>query len=110
MLAALNVTSFTTLKDQSEFLFRKGQFFEVTNDLRSAMTLYPKVIEMAENNPWYFGAASCLQLGYIYKNANDIKLAEKYFERVLSYRKHPYKSIYDMKAKAALAELEKIKN
>ena len=110
MLAALNGTSFSTLKDQSEFLFRKGQFFEVTNDLRSAMALYPKVIEMAGNNPWYFGAASCLQLGNIYKNANDIKLAEKYFERVLSYRKQPYKSIYDMKAKAALAELEKIKN
>jgi uncharacterized protein HemY len=69
-----------------------------------------KVIEMTSNNPWYFGAASCLQLGNIYKNGNEFGLARKYFERVLSYRKHAYKNNFDIKAKAALAELEKIKN
>jgi tetratricopeptide (TPR) repeat protein len=110
MISNLTTSSFSNLKDQTEFLYRKARFLQVTNDLRSASGLYLKVIEMTSNNPWYFGAASCLQLGNIYKNGNEFGLARKYFERVLSYRKHAYKNNFDIKAKAALAELEKIKN
>jgi tetratricopeptide (TPR) repeat protein len=109
LIATLSSTSFASPKEQAEFLFRKARLAHVMKDLRTAAGLYQKIIEVVAGNPWYFGAGSCLQLGYIYNHQNEIILAEKYFKRALEYRKYPNKGSIDTKAKAALAELEKIK-
>ena len=95
-----------TPKEQTEFYYRKARLAHKTNDLVSAKTLYLQCITLTKDNPWYFGANSALQIGYIAQEQRDYATAKKYFELALSYKRHEYKSSIDSKAKFALEQIK----
>ncbi len=94
-----------TLKDQTEYYYRKARLAHKTGELPVAKLFYQQSIDMAGENPWYFAPNSALQLGYIAQTQKDKVLAKKYFEKALSYKRHEYKNSIDSKAKSALDQL-----
>lgn len=97
------------LRDQIEFLYRKGRLAHKMGDLVLAKTLYQQCIDLNKENPWYFAPNSALQMGYIYRDQKDYGQAKKYFELALNYRRHEYKSSIDTKARFALDQLKSAK-
>ncbi len=94
-----------SLKDQTEYYYRKARLAHKTGELPVAKLFYQQSIDMAGENPWYFAPNSALQLGYIARTQKDKVLAKKYFEKALSYKRHEYKNSIDSKAKSALEQL-----
>jgi tetratricopeptide (TPR) repeat protein len=99
----------TTLKEQTEYYYRKARLAHRTGDISGAKLFYQQSIDMTKNNPWYFGANSALQLGYIAKEQKDFARARKYFELALSFPKHEYKNSIDSKARTELELLSPLK-
>ncbi len=96
-------------KDQTEYYYRKARLAHRTGELSAAKIFYQQSIDMTKNNPWYFGANSALQLGYIAKDQKDYVKAKKYFELALSFPKHEYKNSIDSKARTELEWLATVK-
>src|SRR5258708_9646561 len=94
-----------TLKDQTEYYYRKARLSHKTGELPVAKLFYQQSIDMAGENPWYFAPNSALQLGYIAQTQKDKVLAKKYFDKALSYKRHEYKNSIDSKATSALDQL-----
>ncbi len=98
-----------TSKEQTEYYYRKARLAHRTGEIAAAKLFYQQSIDMTKNNPWYFGANSALQLGYIFKDQKDFANARKYFELALSYPKHEYKNSIDSKARTELELLNQTK-
>jgi len=109
MFQTIQPSDLKTYKEQVEYYYRKARLAHKTNDINAAKLFYMQSIDMTGDNPWYFGANSALQLGYIYQAAGDLKNARVYFEKALSYKKHEYKNSIDSKAKSALEQLSEVK-
>lgn len=109
VLATLVPADLPSLKEKTEYYYRKARLAHRTGELASAKLFYQQSIDMTQNNPWYFGANSALQLGYIAKDQKDFTTARKYFELALSYPKHEYKNSIDSKARTELELLTTIK-
>ena len=105
MLQTILPNDLKNYKEQVEYYYRKARLAHKTHDLSAAKLFYMQSIDMTGDNPWYFGANSALQLGYIYQGSGDYKNARKYFEKALAYKKHEYKNSIDSKAKSALEQL-----
>lgn len=109
VLASLVPADLPSLKEKTEYYYRKARLAHRTGELASAKLFYQQSIDMTKNNPWYFGANSALQLGYLAKDQKDFSTARKYFELALSYPKHEYKNSIDSKARTELELLTTIK-
>lgn len=109
MLHTISPADLITLKEQTEYYYRKARLAHRTGDLAVAKLFYQQSIDMTKNNPWYFGANSALQLGYIAKEQKDFISARRYFELALSYPKHEYKNSIDSKARTELEMLSPLK-
>jgi tetratricopeptide (TPR) repeat protein len=94
-----------TLKDQTEFYYRKARLAHKTGEISVAKLFYTQSIDMTGENPWYFAPNSALQLGYIAQAQKEFATARMYFEKALAYKRHEYKSSIDSKAKSALDQL-----
>lgn len=98
-----------TLKEQTEYFYRKGRLAHKTEEFSVAKIYYEETIHLAKENPWYFAPNAALQLGYIYRDQKNYDMAKKYFEQALSYRRHEYKSSIDSKSRTALEQLKSVK-
>ncbi len=108
-LQSITLTELKTAKEQTEYYYRKARLAHKLHDIPTAKTLYLQTIKMTNENPWYFGANSALQLGYLAQEQKDYVGAKKYFEQALAYKRHEYKNSIDNKAKAALDQIKSIK-
>ncbi|MCX7637193.1 MAG: tetratricopeptide repeat protein [Cyclobacteriaceae bacterium] len=97
--------SFPSGKDSVEFIYRTARLFHQLNQTDTCLYLYKKTIERAGYKPWYFAPNACLQTGYILQQRGQLREAEMYFRKALSYPRHPYKNSIDSKAKSALTQL-----
>lgn len=102
VLQTISPLDLPTAKEQTEYYYRKARLAHGTGELSAAKLFYQQSIDMTKNNPWYFGANSALQLGYIAKAQKDFLNARKYFELALSYQRHEYKNSIDSKARTEL--------
>lgn len=89
-------------KDESEYFYRYGRLYDKTGKDQDAIFNYLNAIKKAGKENWYFAPAACLYTGYIYESRQNYTKAEFYYEKALSYKKHPYKAGIDHKAYAAL--------
>lgn len=105
MLRTILPSDLTSLKDQTEYYYRKARLAHKTGELFVAKVFYEQSIDMTGENPWYFAANSALQLGYIAQGQKDKVMAKKYFEQALNYKRHEYKNSIDSKARSALEQL-----
>jgi tetratricopeptide (TPR) repeat protein len=108
-LQSITPADLTNPKDQTEYYYRKARLAHRTGEIPAAKIFYQQSIDMTKNNPWYFGANSALQLGYIAKDQKDYVKAKKYFELALSFPKHEYKNSIDSKARTELEWLAAVK-
>jgi tetratricopeptide (TPR) repeat protein len=95
-----------SLKDQTEYYYRKARLAHKTHELSAARIFYEQTIDMAGENPWYFAPNSALQLGYIAQEGKDYASARVYFSKALSYKRHEYKNSIDGKARSALDQIK----
>jgi tetratricopeptide (TPR) repeat protein len=102
VLSSIQPAELNSKKDQTEYFYRKARLFHRTGDISAAKIFYQQSIDMTSNNPWYFGANSALNLGYIAKDQKDFEAARKYFTLALSFPKHEYKNSIDSKARIEL--------
>jgi tetratricopeptide (TPR) repeat protein len=109
ILNSVTPAELSTLKDQTEFYYRKARLAHRTGEIATAKVYYKQSIDMTKNSPWYFGANSALQLGYIAKAQNDIDNARRYFQLAMTYPKHEYKTSIDSKARTELEQLSTAK-
>ncbi len=107
VLKTITSMDLTTRKDQTEYYYRKARLAHKQHQ-PEAEEYYLETIKMTGQDNWYFAPNACLQLGYIYRSQGRVKDAEEYFQRALSYRRHPYKNSIDSKARSALAQLTRI--
>lgn len=93
--------------ERLELVYRKARLNHLQGNIEEALIHYREVISNADLiSETYYGPNSFLQIGYLMRNRGDIESARMYFNRVLSFRKHPYKSSLDRKAKIALRQLD----
>lgn len=93
--------------ERLELVYRKARFYHLQGNTDDALIQYREVISDADLiAETYYGPNSFLQIGYLMREQGDIESARMYFNRVLSFRKHPYKSSLDSKAKIALRQLD----
>jgi tetratricopeptide (TPR) repeat protein len=107
-LALLETTSehkFTTTDNKTEFNYRMARILQKSKNSDSAIPFYNRAIASATNTSAGFAASSNLQLGYIFKEKNQLQKATDHFKKALSYKKYDYKNSIDNKARAALTEL-----
>jgi tetratricopeptide (TPR) repeat protein len=109
ILQTISPADLASGKEQTEYYYRKARLAHGTGELSAAKLFYQQSIDMTKNNPWYFGANSALQLGYIAKAQKDFLNARKYFELALSFQKHEYKNSIDSKARTELELLNATK-
>lgn len=102
MLNSITPKELVTQKDQTEYYYRKARLAHRTGEIAAAKIFYQQSIDMTSNNPWYFGANSALNLGYIAKDQKNYDAAKKYFQQALDYPKHEYKNSIDSKARTEL--------
>lgn len=89
-----------------EIIYRKARLNHLRGNSEKAIAYYQDVISKEEKMPEnYFVPNSFLQLGYLQQSLGNTDMARMYFERVLTFRKHPYKNSLDSKAKIALKGL-----
>lgn len=94
-------------KDETEYFYRYGRLDDKTGKEQDAIFNYLNAIKKAGKENWYFAPSACLYTGYIYESRKDFEKAEFYYEKAMSYKKHPYKAGIDHKAYAALELLRK---
>ncbi len=93
--------------ERLELIYRKARMNHLVGKTKQASTYYRQVINNAELiSETYYGPNSYLQLGYLMRKTGDSDSARMYFNRVLSFKKHPYKNSLDSKAKIALKQLD----
>lgn len=104
----LSVLQGENLKDseQVELLYRQARIAHLKGNSDLAIQYYERVIVQAEMvKGSYFAPNAFLQLGYLQESLGNMELARTYFEKVFTFKKHPYKSSLDGKAKVALSLL-----
>lgn len=104
-LAQITPADLGSLKDQTEYFYRKARLAHKTNELAAAKLFYEQTIDMTGNHSWYFAPNAALQLGYIAQAHQDYAQAKMYFEKALAYKKHEYKNSIDGKARSALEQM-----
>ncbi len=94
-----------------ELEYRIARMEQLNGLTERAIESYRTVISSSELiEETYFAPNSYLQLGYIQRVLGNDIMAKTYFERVLSFKNHPYKTSLDSKAKVALNLLDDSNN
>jgi len=93
-------TAQLSIDHKIEWLYRNAKVYQATGENERAQFFYNVTINTSPNNELYFGAKSCLQLGHMYASTKQFTLAEKYYNRVGNFDKHPFKNSFEQQAKA----------
>ncbi|MBK7651001.1 MAG: tetratricopeptide repeat protein [Flammeovirgaceae bacterium] len=78
-LQTITPVDLKTDKDRTEYYYRKARLAHRMGELTVAKLFYQQSIDMTKNNPWYFGANSALQLGYIARDQKILFLQKSIF-------------------------------
>ncbi len=105
---ALNVlvgktsNDFNTDADKTEFAYRLGRIYDLTNQDDLAIKYYRSAIEKGEQLPEYFAARAALQTGLIYENQRQYSKAVEAFRLCMEMKGHAFKNSLDQKAKSGI--------
>lgn len=88
-----------------EYQFLLARYNNVQSNDTAAIQGFLKVIEMGEEEPYYFASEAALRLGNIYKGKGQVQLAKMYYEKSIKlFESNYYEYILSM-AKNGLASL-----
>jgi tetratricopeptide (TPR) repeat protein len=97
---------FPAFRDKLEYSYRMARIHHQLNHYGKAIAFYEFAIKNGSELSYHFAANSCLHLAYIYEEQKNTKMAEKYFLKCLSLKKHDYQNSIDQKAKLGLARIK----
>lgn len=101
------ISSNLSQEERVELNYRKARLAHISGQTEKAVSLYKAVIEQAETiKATYYAPNSFLQMGYLQRDSGNSEKARLYFNEVLNFRKHPYKTSLDTKAKVAISLLD----
>lgn len=92
--------------DRIEYYYRLGRVYHDWGKSFQALAPFTECVKLGSNDGNYLPANACLLLGIIYEERKDVVRARFYFQKCLSYDKHPYTSGMHIKAKAGLKRLK----
>ena len=93
-------------KERIELIYRQARMTHLQQIPEQATQLYFQVIQEEKTiSDSYFAPNSFLQLGYLKRDFGNYEAAKEYFNKVLDFKKHPYETSLDSKAKVALSLL-----
>jgi tetratricopeptide (TPR) repeat protein len=103
-LADLDVARLST-PQQLEYHYRKGRLLHDMNQADQALIPLTECVKLGKNDGNYLPANACLLLAKRYEERADKVRAKFYYERCLSYDKHPYTTSMHTRARAGLKRL-----
>ncbi len=95
-----------TKKDFVEYSYRLGRVYHESGNPDKALSYYKLTIQRGKREPWYFAAASALQMGLIYENRGDLVRADSAYHVCLACKPADYKNSLSQKAKAGLNRIK----
>ncbi|MEI8005343.1 MAG: hypothetical protein WCI48_03985 [Bacteroidota bacterium] len=93
-------------KDFVEYSYRLGRVYHESGNPDKALSYYRLTIQRGRKDPWYFAAASALQMGLIYENRGDLVRADSAYHVCLACKPADYKNSLSQKAKAGLNRIK----
>jgi len=106
VLALHNLSSFTTVEEKSEYLYRYARNYQELSKTNQAIEYFNKVIILEEAEKYYFWGNSLLNLGHIYAQNGDRDKAREQYKRALKYKGDEYKNSIKMEARTGLKKLD----
>ena len=89
-------------KSGLEYHYRMGRIAHALGQLPEAVRYYTFTIEAGARQPWFFACNAALQLGLLYEQRQEKKLARAAFRRCLDIRPEEYGAGLHTRAKAGL--------
>jgi tetratricopeptide (TPR) repeat protein len=93
-------------KDFIEYTYRLGRIYHESGNTDKAIHYYYLTIQRGKHEPWYFAAASALQMGLIYENRGDLVRADSAYHVCLICKPAEYKNSLGQKAKAGINRIK----
>lgn len=94
-----------TQSQQLEYYYRRGRLLNDMNEADKALFPLTECVKLGKNDGNYLPANACLLLAKRYEERADKVRARFYYERCLSYDKHPYTTSMHTRARAGLKRL-----
>lgn len=88
-----------------EFFYRKGRVLQALEETSTAIKAFNRVFAYPENKDNYLVANSHLQLGYIYKEQNNMAAAREEFGLAMQYKGKIYQNSIVRESKTAYMEI-----
>ena len=92
-------------KDLVEYSYRLGRIYQESGNPVKALGYYRSTIQRGKNEPWYYAAASALQMGFIYENSGELVKADSAYHVCLECKPAEYKNSLSQKAKAGISRI-----
>ena len=106
VLASHGLSSFATLEEESEYLYRQARNYQELSKADLAIEYFKRVVFLEEAEQFYFWGNSLLNMGHIFAQKGDIDNARRSFQRALKYKGEEYKNSIKMEARAGLRMLD----
>ena len=81
-----------------EYLFLNAKLFTETGNKHIAINKFKEVIDLGENEDYYFASEAALRLANIYESKGENELAKKYFSKSIKLYKNNYYEYIEDKA------------
>lgn len=81
-----------------EFLFLSARYNAESSNIELAIVQFRKVIELGEDEDYYFASEAALRLGNIYREKGEFKLAKGYYKKSMELYKNDYYEYIEDKA------------
>lgn len=100
--------NFSEKRDKVEFNYRLGRIYQKMGKNEAAIKYFKIVMDDGETLPHYYAMSAGIETATIYESQNDLKNAEKYYRKALTFTKNKeYENSLEQRAKAGLARVEK---
>ncbi|UBM62065.1 hypothetical protein LA303_11775 [Candidatus Sulfidibacterium hydrothermale] len=109
-LLVADTHSFITKAEKLERIYRLARIAHRQNHIQTAKQDYRITLQLGSESPQYFAANAALKLGEIYESEDSLKLAQKYYQKVLDLRFDEYVNSIRGKAKEALQRISEKEN
>lgn len=94
------------LAHEIEYIFLNARYNTAKNNKEQAIIQFSRVIEMGEEEDYYFASEAALRLGNIYKEIGEIYLAETMFKKSINLYKSDYYEYIEDRAVKALKSVQ----
>jgi len=85
-----------------EYNLLMGRYQALSKNIDEAKKLFTKVIELGEDEDYYFASEAALRLGYIYKDQKMYDKANAYFKKSIKLYKNDYYEYIEDRARKAI--------